>query len=307
MMSLLQEIQDAAIDSHADLSTLLRKCRVLAARLKNDEFKSWVQHELDGYPDGTPVPDYRVCQCQSQGHFSGPFGSGLRDAPIPTMCIPEKLREVMTKVEFRQGVTSLRDTVDKSDGSSLRVLWPNDLVALMGQDLYERMNMLQAWRIIPVSAIIRVLGTVRNRILSFALEIESEDPDAGESRTSTPSLSSEKIGNVFNTYITGNVGNVASGSSDFSQEATVSVMQNDLASLRSFLQSLEVDDSDIGELEEAIKADPEPQPKKGFGPCVSAWFGKMVAKSAQGLWKVGTSVASNILTKALAEYYGLGA
>ena len=304
-MSLLQQIQDAAIDSGSDLSTLLRRCRVLAARLKNDDFKNWVQHELDGYPDGTPIPGYRVCKCQSLGHFSGPFGSELRNAPIPTLCIPEKWREVISKVEFRQGVTAIRDTVDKSDGSNLHAPWPNDLVAFMAQDVYEDMNMMQAWRTVSVTALVGVLDTVRNRILNFALEIESEAPDAGESRTGAPPLSAEKVENVFNTYIMGNVGNVASGSYDFVQSATMSVTQNDLASLRSFLESLDVEHPDIAELEEAISADPKPKQKQGFGPRVSAWLGKMVSKSAQGVWKVGTAVASNVLSKALAEYYGL--
>ena len=77
-MSLLKEIQDAAIDSKSDLSTVLRKSRVLAARLKNEDFTKWVQHELDGYPQVTDIPEYRACKCQSQGHFGGAFGSGLR-------------------------------------------------------------------------------------------------------------------------------------------------------------------------------------------------------------------------------------
>jgi hypothetical protein len=36
-MRLLREIQDAAVDGASDLESLLRKCRVLAARLKHDE------------------------------------------------------------------------------------------------------------------------------------------------------------------------------------------------------------------------------------------------------------------------------
>ena len=36
-MSLLREIQDAAVDSDVELATLLRKCKVLGARLGNSE------------------------------------------------------------------------------------------------------------------------------------------------------------------------------------------------------------------------------------------------------------------------------
>jgi len=59
-VSLLREIQEAAIDSRVELTTLLRKCKVLAARLGNVEFKEWVEQELNGYkskekPAGIPT------------------------------------------------------------------------------------------------------------------------------------------------------------------------------------------------------------------------------------------------------------
>ena len=42
LMSLLRDIQAVAIDSTVPLTTLLRKCKVLVARLGNAEFKQWV-------------------------------------------------------------------------------------------------------------------------------------------------------------------------------------------------------------------------------------------------------------------------
>ena len=74
-MSLLREIQDAAVNSEVELATLLRKCKVLAARLGNGEFKSWVDNELDGYKSPDGLPDYRVLTVNSKGHFAGAFGS----------------------------------------------------------------------------------------------------------------------------------------------------------------------------------------------------------------------------------------
>ncbi|HEY6873045.1 MAG TPA: hypothetical protein VI298_10010 [Geobacteraceae bacterium] len=88
-MSLLREIQDAAIDSKTDLTVLLRKCKVLAARLGSPDFKQWVENELSGYSDIESLPDYRVWRVNSKGHFSGPFQSGLRNADIPMSCIPK--------------------------------------------------------------------------------------------------------------------------------------------------------------------------------------------------------------------------
>lgn len=50
-MSLLHDIQEMAVSSKSDISTLLRKCKILAVRLGNDDFKNWIDQELNGYTD----------------------------------------------------------------------------------------------------------------------------------------------------------------------------------------------------------------------------------------------------------------
>ncbi|MFN4056521.1 MAG: hypothetical protein ACK4GU_16890, partial [Alishewanella aestuarii] len=70
-MSLLREIQSAAIDSHTDLASLLRKCKVLAARLGSNDFKAWVDNELSGYKSVDGLPEYRILNVNSKGHFAG--------------------------------------------------------------------------------------------------------------------------------------------------------------------------------------------------------------------------------------------
>jgi len=42
-MTLLREIQEAAAGSDVQLAVLLRKCAVLAHRLKNDPMAKWVE------------------------------------------------------------------------------------------------------------------------------------------------------------------------------------------------------------------------------------------------------------------------
>ena len=106
-MSLLREIQAAAIDGTSDLETLLRKCRVLASRLQNNEFKQWVQSELDGYREEIEVPEYRHIDCQAYGHFYGSFGRGWSNLQIPESCIPKQLRERLTILKMQQGVSEL--------------------------------------------------------------------------------------------------------------------------------------------------------------------------------------------------------
>jgi len=220
-MSLLREIQGAAIDAKIPLSTLLRKCKVLAARLGNEDFKRWVDSELSGYRNADNIPDYRRLEVNSKGHFSGPFNSGLRNVDIPLGCVPEKYREKLSNSHLVEPVASLEALVEKSEGGTAQEPWNPNLVALVGRDIYHGMNCMQAWKVIPITAVIEALEAVRNRILSFVLEIEAQAPNAGEAPANSNPLPPEQVHQIFNTYITGNVQNVATGGRNFEQNATI--------------------------------------------------------------------------------------
>ena len=72
-MTLLRDIQDAAINSEIDISTVLWQCKVLAVRLGNENFKNWVDQELNGYKIIDNLPDYRILSVDSKGDFSGDY------------------------------------------------------------------------------------------------------------------------------------------------------------------------------------------------------------------------------------------
>jgi hypothetical protein len=221
-MSLLRQIQDAAIDSTVDLPTLLRKCKVLAARLGSEEFKRWIEFELSGYPDDETLPSYRVVHVNSKGHFSGPFGSGLRNADIPLSCVPEKLRKRLSTTYLRQPIAALAALVSEDQSGTLQEPWNPDIVVHVGQKIYEDMNCMQAWKVIPSSAIVAALDTVRTRVLNFALEIEAQNPSAGEAAPNSNPVPTDTVKQIFNMYITGNVQNLAPGSTDVRQTAEYS-------------------------------------------------------------------------------------
>ncbi|MDA8228388.1 MAG: hypothetical protein M0T74_11960 [Desulfitobacterium hafniense] len=218
-MSLLREIQDAAIDSKIELAVMLRKCKVLAARLGNPEFNQWVENELNGYKDINSLPDYRVHYVNSKGHFSGPFQSGLRNADIPLQCIPEKFHKNLSHAYLREPIAAMESLLKRDNPGTFQEPWNPDLVAYVGQDIYQDMTCMQAWKVIPASTIVAALDAVRNRILSFVLEIEAESPDAGEAPINSHPVDPKKVQQIFNTYITGNVQNVATGGANIEQNA----------------------------------------------------------------------------------------
>jgi len=278
-MSLLRDIQDAALDSRIHLPDLLRKCKVLAARLGNADFKRWVDSELNGYGEEESLPSYRSFRVESQGNFSGFAGSGLRNTPIPLSCLPAEFRDMLFTHHSREPVSALADLLAKGDSGSFRVPWPADLVARVGQDIYENMNCLSAWQVIPRGGIVGILDTVRTRVLNFVLEIESEAPDAGEAAPGIHPVSQERVNQVFHTQVFGNVGNVAAGGEGFSQSNVAAVAQGDFNSLRTYLTSLGIGPADLSDLESATKEDGESS-QRGIGEHTSHWLGKMINKAS---------------------------
>jgi hypothetical protein len=70
-------------------------------------------------------------------------------------------------------------------------------------------------------------------------------------------------------------------------------------------EAIGVNDADLSLLDTAIREDPEKPDKSGLGEKVTAWIGKMAVKAATGALKVGTDVATMVVTDALLKYYGL--
>jgi hypothetical protein len=80
-MSLLREIQTALMEAQP-IGPILLKLRFLASRLGSNVLEEWVKHESEGYPPEVILPSYRKAPVSYVGSFSGPLGSGIRNAPI---------------------------------------------------------------------------------------------------------------------------------------------------------------------------------------------------------------------------------
>ena len=218
-MSLLRDIQDSAISSDSDLASLLRKCKVLAFRLGSDEFKTWVDAELSGYKSSENLPSYRVFKASTFGNFHCEIGHDKEELSIPSKSIPAEYREFLSTVYMMESIASINTLIQGSTGEPTREIWDLNIVASIGQDIYIGKQCLQAWKAIPLNILVSITDEVRNRILNFVLEVESQNPEAGEADINSAPLPTEKVSQIFNTYISGTVGNVATGSHSFEQHA----------------------------------------------------------------------------------------
>jgi hypothetical protein len=219
-MSLLREIQAAATESKVDISTVLRKAKILAVRLQYPEFETWVDRELNGYVHGSSLPPYRVVPIEVRGHICR-RGLHWNDAPIMTTFLPENLKAWGEACYFYQPIAALVSAAQSSqDGKGqLQVPWPQELAVKFGAKGYDGFECLGAWQVVSPHALLGIVDTVRNRILDFSLRIEAENPEAGEAVPGTQPIPRDRVQTIFQNTFYGSVGNIAQNGQDFTQMA----------------------------------------------------------------------------------------
>ena len=210
-MSLLRQIQDAAVDSSTPITDLLRRCAILANRLGNAEFKHWVDSELNGYPASATLPDYRIIPSQAHGNFAGAFGSGLNNFVIPPSSLSKEYRRYAERVMLHQPISFCAAMAQTDLSGSVNAPWPGDLLLIVGREIVPDMQLVGANQPISRASLLGIVDIVRNRVLEFAIQIEGVSAHAGEIHAS-PAVSPEKVAQLYQTIVVGNVSNVASGS-----------------------------------------------------------------------------------------------
>lgn len=302
-MNLIQELQNDILDPKTNLSSILRRARVLASILRNEEFKKWVDDELNGYKgNNEEIPDYRQVHVESFGDFVNQLGNQWKNVPIPTLNLPDRTKKFATEFLLAEGVRALESHIE-SDLPCFNAQWPANLVAIISDKIYRESNCISAWKSISRGQVEQVLDTVRNRLLDFVIELQERYPEIGESEDAISKVPKKQVSSVVNTFIFGNNNVVASGSG-IDQEVHQQIHKNDLDALLRCIEMIGVPSDDAEELKKAIEED---GPRTGlgkFGSKVADWVGKMTKKTLEGTWKVASSSAQTLITKALFDYYG---
>ncbi|NKA72555.1 hypothetical protein GO285_01472 [Ralstonia solanacearum] len=301
-MSLIRSIQADAIEASSSVSSLLRKCKLLASRVGHAQLEQWVDLELRGYPDGADLPSYRVTPVVSYGSFVGSFGMQAPKLQIPVFVLPEHLREPYSAARMDQAISSYESLVQGDKPSTVKIEWNVALAIKYASTLTPDMQCVAAWMELPIGAIDRLLDCVKTAVLGYAIEVEKLSPDAGELPVGSKPISEERLTQIFNTHIAGNVGNVANASTGVTQTATVQVGQGDWEALRVYLQSLGLIEADFAGLKRDLDQ------ARAAGPATSekpaSWIGKLVGKAMSKAAGVGVEAIAGGIAQAIAGYLG---
>lgn len=305
-MSLLNEIQCAVLQDGSDLGPILLKLRLLAARVGIQSLAEWVRYESEGYPRDAELPDYRIISVNYTASFSGPFGSGINNAPISPYLVKKFAGEHWVRYEMRESIAAVDDAMASDEDGSLGIN-AADLILLFQGNVYPEYACNSVTGRISRSSFASIRHAVRCRVLELILELEKSVPDAVTITigpvTSPSAPSSASAMQNIQQIIYGNYTSIATNGDGATIQ--VSVVPNDSISLIKFLTGsgmLAADAQELARLAELERPDNNDEP---MGPSVRSWLVENLKKAASGTWKMGITVATDVVREGLLKYYGL--
>ena len=305
---LLHQIQSSAIHDDENLSTVLLKLRVLAARLNSKDLSNWIKCESEGYPRTVQVPPYRVISVNYVGTFLGPFGSGVRNAPVPPYLIEQYAGEQWTNYQMRDSVAAIDDLVQGAgEGSGTLEVAVADLILLLQGKIYSNYSCNEVRGIISRSALMAIRHSVRSKVLDFTLELEKQFPISASIDFGTEhrhaSIDTHAVGQIYQQTIYGDVTNVSNKVEG--NQIAVAVRARNVETLIDCLASAGILKTDASELAQIVASEEPGSRESPFGERAKKWLGKNLNKALDGTWKIGISSATSVLSEAVKNYYGL--
>ncbi|EPV3659444.1 TPA: abortive phage resistance protein [Klebsiella pneumoniae] len=291
------ELQGLAADVSNDIVGVLIKAKMIAVKLNLPELAEWFDCELDGYPDGVELPDYRI----GQGIVKGwnPYHGWINVQYGDTK--PEIIKKIQ-EYGLSESISSLRNLRDADD--SVRLVMPAERIKRI---FPSRSAPSEICWFINASKLECIVTTVRNRILTWALELEVKGImgegvvfSAEEKEIAPATFHNTNIfyGSVHNsgTIGAGNTGNIHQNNS---------ALVKDFESLALTLQKYGLIEEDISDLSRVVSESPLPKNKNEVEECFGDWIGVITVKALKGGLAIPGASTPSILINVLCGYFNL--
>jgi len=161
LASLVDELQAKAIDSKTPVGDLLRRVKIVAAKLDLQDTLEWVDAELEGYASGPPVPPYRELNGELKA-FNPYHGWQV------VLIGDDSLMNTISSWPCRQPTSEIEDLLKRGDGSLMMTV-PPSLQRLCAQHMAVP---LEVKLHLDRAQLARIIESVRNRILAWSLSLE---------------------------------------------------------------------------------------------------------------------------------------
>lgn len=208
----MKDLVDKIIQDLGDnkpIKGILLKAQIVASKLNNGDFSTWIAHEQNGYPDVENIPDYRVLNATVKADLSIPYSGYVSNYTIPAGIYDDPVIEgCMCKVRIKNSLSEIETIYENKKSGNVSTNLP--AMAYAEVNKYVSGNVERLKQEFPVSSLINIVDIFKSKLLSFFLDLEKE---IGVGIDFTKIEGQEKINQIMNTYyINSVVANTGSGS-----------------------------------------------------------------------------------------------
>lgn len=178
-MNTLKSLVDSVISDlteNKSIESILLKTQTISHYLKDEEFTTWIKHELNGYGDDEyPLPDYRKINCIVKVDISQLFVRMAKNYPFPCEYIKDdKIRERMTHMAVFESLSEIELMMkDDKHGNDLTMAVPQYIVQnYMAK--YVEGYILVANQHINMNNIQAVISKFKSLLLTFFFELNDK-------------------------------------------------------------------------------------------------------------------------------------
>ena len=305
-MNQLQEIIQILSSGDEGTTNALMKTKILLFSIGKKELAAWVNHEIDGYPDSVPLPDYRFVGTRILADLNNSVRL-YRAFPLPISYLSEDDYNDATRSEVRLSISQIENLVTNAgDSQTLQQPIPLDYALVKYcKGIDKGYELTRCYKEIPLHNFTSILTQVRSRLLDFILELSDQVSEISDEKNMKEQLKNIDTSSLFRNSIFGD-NTVINFGNENSFSVNNNVVKNDIASLKEYLSAQGFPKSDVDDLEIAIDEDGPIANNRGeYGQSVSKWMANIANKAVHGTLGIGIAAATQAATEALKKYYNL--
>ncbi|WP_312774210.1 AbiTii domain-containing protein [Atlantibacter hermannii] len=305
-MNQLEEIIAILSSGEEGTTNALLKTKILLYSIGKKDLATWVNYEINGYPDDHVTPDYRIVSARVLADVNNGVRI-YRAFPLILNHLNDEEYHDAIHSHVKISISQIEQlVVNAGDNHSLQQPIPLELAYLLySKNINDGYEITRCYKEIALHNFTSIMTQVRSRLLDFVLELSDQVSIIPGASPVTEKLKNVDASALFSKTIFGDNTVINMGHSN-SFTITNNVKKNDIDTLKKHLIAEGVTHEDTHELEVAINSDGPIAPRsKNYGSAVSHWFSGMISKAASGAAGMGVAATTELLSSALKKYYGL--
>lgn len=199
-MTRSQIIKDLA-NSKCDLSTALKRTKVLIKLLGDEKILKWINCEIEGYKDDDEIPEYRKFLGDFVGtYIVGTMGQHVKysNVSIPLGKMPEEQRNMLLTASVKQGISTLEQMLKDSSTRFAKNV-PADIYRAIEKFVNNPLFSIASGDVIyDKMQIMDIIPHVENTLLDMLLLLEKEFGNLDELDIDVDSKDEEQLESIHN-------------------------------------------------------------------------------------------------------------